>query len=65
MGFKLSKPEKKIFCESKHTYFEYFSLLTYMQVYVTIVYLSGTEEPSSWLGALSIKFLKLKVSRLA
>ena len=28
-------------------------------------YLSGTEEPSPWLEALSVKFLEFKVSRLA
>ena len=29
------------------------------------VYLSGTGEPSSWLGAFSVKFLEFKVFRLA
>ena len=31
----------------------------------TVVYLSGTEEHSPWLGALSVKLLEFKVSRLA
>ena len=30
-------------------------------VYIAISYLSGTEEPSPWLGILSVKFLKFKV----
>ena len=34
-------------------------------LYIVTVYLSGTEEPSSWLGALSVKFLKFQVSRPA
>ena len=34
-------------------------------VYIATVYLSGTEEHSPWLRALSVKFLKFKVSRLA
>ena len=52
--------------ETLDTLIEALTAFTVRQpVYITIVYLSGTEEPSSWLGALSIKFLKLKVSRLA
>ena len=31
----------------------------------TVVYLNGTEEHSPWLGALSVKLLEFKVSRLA
>ena len=34
-------------------------------VHIAIVYLSGTEEPSQWLGTLSVRFLEFKVSRLA
>ena len=34
-------------------------------VYIATVYFSGTEEPSPWQGTLSVKFLGLKVSRLA
>ena len=33
-------------------------------VYIAAVYLSGTEEPLPCLGALSIKALEFKVSRL-
>ena len=33
-------------------------------VYIATMYLNGTEEPSSWLGALSVIFLGFKVSRL-
>ena len=32
---------------------------------IATVYLSGTEEPSSWLGALSVKSLEFKASRSA
>ena len=34
-------------------------------VYIATVYLSGTEEPSPWLGALSVKSLEFKASRSA
>ena len=34
-------------------------------LYIATVYLSGTEEPSLWLGALSVKYLEFQVSRLA
>ena len=34
-------------------------------VYIATVYFSETEEPSPWLGTLSVKFLGFKVSRLA
>ena len=33
--------------------------------YEATVYLCETEEPSPWLGALSVNFLEFKVSRLA
>ena len=33
--------------------------------YIATVYLSETEKPSLWLGALSVKSLEFKVSRLA
>ena len=34
-------------------------------VYIAIVYLSGTEKHIPCLGALSVKFLEFKVSKLA
>ena len=33
--------------------------------YIATMYLIGTKERSPWLGALSLKFLEFKVSRLA
>ena len=32
-------------------------------VYIATMYLSGTKEPSPWLGTLSVKFLEFKVPR--
>ena len=34
-------------------------------VYIATMYLSGTEEPSPWLGDLSVKPLVFKISRLS
>ena len=35
-----------------------------ISVYIAIAYLNGTEEPSPWLEALSVKFLEFKVPKL-
>ena len=35
-----------------------------MPLYIITVYLSGTEEPSPWLGPLSLIFLEFRVSGL-
>ena len=65
---KKIKKKKKIHGQMK-TYFSrvisgvprvFFSI----SLYITAVYLGGTEEPSPWLEALSVNFLEFRLSRL-